>query len=151
MKTHWKKLQNPDFFGAYCLPEGKDMTVTIERVEEQEVTNTDGKKEVMPVALLKGQKPLILNVTNSKMIAKLAKSNYIEDWRNISVTVYVAQVKAFGDTVDAIRIRSRLPEQKPSIDYDKAIDAIRSGKATIEQVMEKYPKADRKRIEAALK
>ena len=65
--------------------------------------------------------------------------------------MYVAQVKAFGDTVDAVRIRSRLPEQKPSIDYDKAIDAIRSGKATIEQVMDKYPKADRKRIEAALK
>lgn len=148
MKTHWKKLHNPDYFGAYCLADGKDMNVTIERVEEQEVTNTDGKKEVLPVAVLKNNKPLILNVTNSKMLAKLTKSNYVEDWKNLTITVYVAQVKAFGDTVDAIRIRSKLPV-KPKFEkgteaWSKAVHAVREGKATIEQVQNKYPDMDLK-------
>ena len=28
-KTHWKRLMNPDFIGAYALPPGEDMTVEI--------------------------------------------------------------------------------------------------------------------------
>lgn len=146
-KTHWKKLQHPDFFGAYCLPDGKDMNITIEQVIEKEVTNTDGKKEVCAVAVLKNQKPMILNVTNSKMLAKLSGSNFIEDWKGLTVTAYVAQVKAFGDTVDAVRFRSRLP--KIEIPYDQIIDAIRSGKATIEQAVDKYPKIDVERVKKA--
>ena len=31
-KTHWKKLTNPDYLGAYALEDGEDMIVTIKNV-----------------------------------------------------------------------------------------------------------------------
>lgn len=149
MKTHWKKLQNPDYFGAWSL-DGKDLDVTIEKVVLEQVTGTDGKKEELPVAYLKGQKPLILNTTNSKMIAKVVGSSYIEDWAGKRITLYSTKVKAFGDTVDAVRVRSSAPKAV-EIDYDRIIAAIKNGKGTIEQAVDKYPQIDVERLKKGLK
>ena len=149
MKTHWKKLQNPDYFGAWSL-DGKDLDVTIEKVVLEQVTGTDGKKEELPVAYLKGQKPLILNTTNSKMIAKVVGSSYIEDWAGKRITLYSTKVKAFGDTVDAVRVRSSAPKAV-EIDYDRIIAAIKGGKGTIEQAVDKYHQIDVERLKKGLK
>lgn len=70
-QTHWKKLINPDYIGAYALDPGKDLTVQISQVRREMVTGADGKKEECTVAYLKDQKPMILNVTNCKTIEKL--------------------------------------------------------------------------------
>ena len=43
--THWKKLTNPDYLGAYSLEDGKDIVLTIERVQVETVTGPEGKKE----------------------------------------------------------------------------------------------------------
>lgn len=43
-KTHWKRLINPDYIGAYALPEGGDLTVKIDFVQVEEITGTGGKK-----------------------------------------------------------------------------------------------------------
>jgi len=69
-KTHWKKLENPDYIGAYSLEQGKDLTVQIENVKRELITGTGGKKEECTVAALKGQKPFIINRTNAKTISK---------------------------------------------------------------------------------
>ena len=34
-KTHWKLLSNPDYVGAYWLPPGEDVTVTIDFVARE--------------------------------------------------------------------------------------------------------------------
>ena len=39
-KTHWKKLSNPDYLGAYALDPGKDLIVTIQSVGEERVTGS---------------------------------------------------------------------------------------------------------------
>ena len=70
-KTHYKRLMNPDYIGAYSLNEGEDLTVVIAHVAREVITGTGGKKEECTVAHLKGQKPMILNSTNQKSIAKL--------------------------------------------------------------------------------
>ena len=44
-KTHWKLLVNPNYIGAYALPDGNDITVTIEHVGREIVTSTGGKKK----------------------------------------------------------------------------------------------------------
>ncbi|HMA79035.1 MAG TPA: hypothetical protein VKP88_07985 [Candidatus Paceibacterota bacterium] len=139
MKTHWKKLQNPDYFGAWCIDEGKDMTVTIEKVVHETVKGPDGEKD-SPVAYLKGQKPLILNATNSKMIARVLGSSYVEDWTGKMVTLYSTRVKAYGEMVDAVRVRSTAPKlPKPTADdWDKIVEAVRGGKASVEQAQAKY-------------
>ena len=111
-KTHWKKLENPDYLGAYALQPGQDLIVQIRTVGQEEVYNpTNNKKEVCTVAHFtdKSIKPMILNVTNCKTISKIYNTPYIEDWAGKYISVYIAKVKAFGETVEALRIRNRMP------------------------------------------
>lgn len=113
-KTHWKKLQNPDYLGAYALEPGQDLIVTIKSVGEETVIGSDGKKEDCTVVHFaeRDVKPMILNVTNAKVISKIYKTPYIEDWAGCKIQIFVAQVKAFGDVVDALRIRPYAPAVK---------------------------------------
>ena len=113
MKTHWKKLTNPNYLGAYSIEDGKDLILTIRNVREEQVTGTDGKKDDCVVCYFYEKvKPMILNSTNMKMIARLYKTNYIEDWVGKKIQVGVEQVRAFGDIVDALRIRNIVPAEK---------------------------------------
>ena len=58
------------------------------------------------------EKPMILNSTNAKMIQKLLKTPYIEEWSGHRIQIGVEMVKAFGEIVDALRVRNFLPEEK---------------------------------------
>lgn len=110
-KTHWRKLENPDYIGAYSLEYGKDLTVVIESVERREVFSPSGKKEQCTVAILKGHKPMVLNSTNQRTIAKVLGTPFIEEWRGRSITLYVAKIRAFGeDNVECLRIRPEAPK-----------------------------------------
>lgn len=110
-KTHWKKLTNPDYLGAYSFQEKEEKILTISRVKQEIVVGTDGKKEECTVARFQeNEKPMILNATNCKTIAKLYNTPFIEEWVGKKIKIYVTQVKAFGDVVDALRIRDKVPE-----------------------------------------
>lgn len=114
-KTHWKKLQDPEYLGAYSLNPGEDMIVTIASVRQEKVTGADGKKEDCMVArFLENIKPMILNVTNCKTIEKLYKTPYIEEWAGRKIQLYSEKVKAFGDVVEALRIRPFVPSVQTS-------------------------------------
>lgn len=133
--THWKKLTNPDYLGAYALEPGKDLIVTIKSVANEIVTGADGKKETCSVMrFAENVKPMVLNVTNSKTIAKLLKTPYVEQWAGRKIQIYVESVKAFGEVVDALRIRSFLPVEKDLIcsDCGEAIKGF--GKTSAEVV-----------------
>lgn len=136
-RTHWKKLINPDFIGAYALPDGEDMTVTIDFVQNEEITGTGGKKEVCMVARLVNEKPLILNATNSKSIAKLY-GPFIEDWHGKDITLYASTTKLAGDIVECLRIRPSVAKRKkpgiPDTRLDKAIEQIKAGTYTVEKL-----------------
>lgn len=112
--THWKKLSNPDYLGSYAFEKGQEMTLTIASVKEEAVTGADGKKEDCIVAHFRENvKPMILNATNCKAITKLYKTPYIEEWTGKQIIVRVQQVKAFGDLVDALRIKPEIPTKAP--------------------------------------
>ena len=141
MKTHWKKLKNPDYIGSYELMNGEektDLVVVIEKVEKKLVKGTDGSDSECIVANLKSQKPMILNTTNAKVIEKLAGSPYIEDWNGLKITLFVKRIKAFGDMVDALRIRETaplLPELTPEHkSWSGALEGLANGSVTIEQI-----------------
>lgn len=140
-KTHWKRLINPDYIGAYALNPDEDLTVTIDFVQREQITGTDGKKEDATVAHLKGHKPLILNVTNSKSIAKLY-GPYIEGWAGKDITLYASMTKAFGDVVECLRIRPSVAKRKkPSITPDRLRNAIKSivgGQYTTEKLRAQF-------------
>lgn len=114
--THWKKLTNPDYLGAYSLEDGQDIILTIERVQVETVTGPEGKKEECMVCHWRERvKPMILNSTNAKMIQKLLKTPYIEQWSGHKIQIGVEMVKAFGELVDALRVRSFLPREAAEI------------------------------------
>lgn len=136
-KTHWKRLTNPDYIGAYWLPEGQDVTVTIDYVVREMITGTGGKKEECTVAHLQGVKPFILNATNSKSIARLY-GPYIEDWAGQQITLFASTTKLAGDTVECLRVRPKvaIKEIKTISDdrLDKALTAIKNGTFTLEKL-----------------
>ena len=132
-QTHWKKLINPDYIGAYALDPGKDLTVQISQVRREMVTGADGKKEECTVAYLKDQKPMILNVTNCKTIEKLY-GPYIEDWNGKYITLYAAKVRAFGDVVEALRIRPKAPSIKTYICADCRQSIQGAGSKSAEEI-----------------
>ena len=118
-KNHWKRLTNPEYLGAYALSPGQDLIATIKKVGLEMVVGADGKKEECTVLRFVEPdiKPMILNVTNAKTIEKLYKTPYIEDWAGLKIQIYVDKVKAFGDVVDALRIRGHKPrETKPAVE-----------------------------------
>lgn len=109
-KTHWKKLTNPDYLGAYSIEDGRDLILTVRRVVQEPVMGADGKKEDCIVCYwVEPQKPMILNATNCKTIVKLLGTPFIEDWAGHRLQIGTEKVKAFGDVVDALRVRKKLP------------------------------------------
>lgn len=137
-KTHWKRLMNPDYVGAYWLPPGKDVTVTIDYVVREQITSTGGKKEECTVAHLRdGVKPFILNATNSKSIAKMY-GNYIEDWAGKQITLYATTTKMGGETVECLRIRPKVATRTPPPIGDerleKALVSIAAGEFTLQKL-----------------
>ena len=138
-KTHWKKLENPDYLGAYALQPGQDLIAQIKSVGQEEVYNpTNNKKEVCTVAHFMDNniKPMILNVTNCKTISKIYDTPYIEDWQGKWIAIYIAKVKAFGDVVEALRIRNKVPSIKKIICEDCKGEITGSGGRSAEEIAE---------------
>lgn len=109
-QTHWKKLANPNYLGAYSIEDGKDLVLTVRKVVQETVIGADGKKEDCIVCYWQeNQKPMILNSTNCKMIQKLLDTPYIEQWAGHRLQIGTEKVRAFGDVVDALRVRKKLP------------------------------------------
>ena len=136
-KTHWKQLVDPRYIGAYALPNGDDMTVTIEKVVKETITMMGGKKEDHTIAYIKGQKPMILNATNSKSIHKLY-GPFIEDWEGKPVTLFASTTKMGGELVECLRIRPTVAQRKKQAIADTRFQAamtqIKTGSFTPQQL-----------------
>lgn len=109
---HWKRLTNPDYLGAYALDEGQELILTIKFVRKETVAGTDGKREDCIVAHFQERdvKPMILNATNCKTITKVYRTPDTDDWAGRKIQIFADKVKAFGDVVDALRIRPFVPK-----------------------------------------
>lgn len=152
-KTHWKKLYNPDYLGAYSLANESggysERIMTVESVKSDRVTGPNNKSEDCVICKFKGEsKPMILNATNCKQMVKLSGSDFVENWTGLAVTLYVSKVKAFGDVVDALRIKAakqvaaapikkeQLTPEHPK--WEGAVAAVKVGTTTIENIKLKY-------------
>lgn len=146
MKTHFKKLQNPNFIGAWDLADKdgnyNDIIVTVTGVKKEWVHDGNGGKEELPTLHLHGYKPMVLNSTNLKAISKVAGSSFIEDWEGIKIKITVKKVKAFGEFHDALRIATKkpeLPQLTPAHPkWEGAKTAIKEGNVTLDQIKKSY-------------
>jgi len=110
-KTDYREMMDKPYLGAWDIPEHGELVLTISKVSSEEVMNESHKKDDKMVIYFKEtKKPMICNVTNAKSIAKVANSTYIEDWQNVRIILYPAEVDAFGETRDCIRVRNYAPK-----------------------------------------
>ena len=145
-KTHWKKVFNSDYLGVCDLDDGKDLKAIIKRVIVKKVKDPQGKEQERNVAEFTDSKikPMILNVTNCKLVKKFAGSTYINDWNNVSILIYAkGDIKAFGELTEGLRIRPTQPvinKTKTPLTaekYDSAVNFLKQGK-TIDDLKAHY-------------
>lgn len=144
MPTHWKKLTNPNYLGAYSLENGQDIILTISYVRGEKVMGTDGKEDDCAVChFAENVKPMVLNSTNMKTISKLYGSPYIEDWVGKKVQIGAEWVKAYGNIVEALRVRNIIPsfEKKEFPKCEVCGGDIRPTKSMTAEEVRDYTKA----------
>ena len=129
MKTHFKKLRNPNYIGSWDLMDEngivKNKVVTISDTKKEMVFDGKGSSEECVVIHFKECKPMVANATNLKMISKVLNSVYIEDWVGKAIELTTKKVKAFGEIHDAIRVTTNAPNSiRP--DYTSYIDKIKN-------------------------
>jgi len=143
-KTHWKKTQNPNYLGTYAIDPDSDLVLTIKDAKQEMISNPKGEDEEKLVLYFKeDQKPLIMNVTNSKQIEKIYGTPYIEEWIGKKIQLYIDDnIKAFGETVTGVRIRPKKPKKpKLSPSHDKwagAVSAFGNDKTDLDTIRKHY-------------
>lgn len=143
--THWKKQFNYEYLGAYSLPNGKDIVLTIKETKKEEVVGSSGKKEECFIAyFVEDAKPMVLNRTNCKIITKLYKTPYIEEWSGKQIQIGAKMVDAFGEKVDSLRVRNIVPKtdarsevKTDTPQWEGILSAVKNG-YTLQQVESKY-------------
>lgn len=109
-----KMGKNPNYLGSWDLEEqpNREITLTIAKIVDENVVAKGGQGELCTVIHWRepGFKPMIANVTNKKMLARLYKTTDTEKLVGKAVCIGIDEVKAFGGVHDALRIRKRIPK-----------------------------------------
>lgn len=137
-KTHYRKAFNSPYLSSSDIVEPTVLTVQRVALEPDKTKKT---KDLFNTAyfveseIRKGEtlKPMILNAHNSRIMRNLTGSHFLEDWRNVPVTVYVDSAVKFGrETVEGLRISPNLARtEKPWLTpesgnkWNSAIDAYK--------------------------
>lgn len=117
-KTHYRKAFDSPYLSSADIVEPTVLTIKRVTLEADRTKKTKDKfntahfveKELRPGEPLK---PMILNATNSKTMKGLTGSAFIDDWNNVSVTVYVDPHVKFGkDNVEGLRISPKAPGKR---------------------------------------
>ena len=116
-KTHWKRLRNPLYLGSHDFQPNEERIVTIKNVQVEKVNGTDGSVSDCTTVHLVDSKPFILNSTNAKQLAKIFDTPYIEEWAGKSFKLVIKTIRAFGETVDALRVKNeKIAKQLPPLE-----------------------------------
>jgi hypothetical protein len=138
-KTHYRKVFKSDHLGSADLEEmiedGKKLIFTIKEVKQEYGTTVAGRKIDANIAyFVEDIKPMVLNATNSKQVAKFAGSKFVEEMSNTVVELFIkSDVKLMNETVGGVRIRPVQPVvQKPDLTpehkrWDEAKKAVDAG------------------------
>jgi len=117
---HYKTLFPKDYLGHYDL-EGKDFTLTIDKVVNEELVMQGGRKEIKPIVYFKeAKKKLVLNVTNADIIADNFKEPIYRKWSGKKITLYTTTTKLGRKIVDCIRVKSTSTEPKQDNSFELA-------------------------------
>jgi len=124
-KTHYRKAFKSSHLGVADLEDliesGNNLIFNIKEVKQQLGVTVAGRKGDHNIAYFTEDiKPLVLNVTNSKVLKNLGGSPFVEDWNGIKVQLYIeAGVRFKGDVVSGVRLKAApVPPPKADITPD---------------------------------
>jgi len=124
-KTHYRKAFDSPYLSSQDIIE--PTVLTISRVELQGDKSKKTKDHFNTAYFVEKEirqgetlKPMILNATNSRTVKQLTGQHFIDDWKNVKVTIYVEHNIRFGrDSVDGLRISTVPPVlSKPLLEVD---------------------------------
>ena len=111
LKGDFRKFMDKSFLGAWDVPNGEDLVLTVDYVSKDDVQNEKGREKKMALHFKeRDYKPMICNTTNAKAISKAYGSNDVENWENKKISIYKATISAFGQTTECLRIRDYPPK-----------------------------------------
>lgn len=111
LKGDFRKFMDKSFLGAWDVPDGSDLVLTIDHVSRDDVQNEKGREKKMALHFKERDfKPMICNTTNAKAISKAYGSTKVEDWENKKIGIYKATISAFGQTTECLRVRDYAPK-----------------------------------------
>lgn len=151
-KDHYRNVFKSDHLGIADLEdfteEGRSLCFTIQRTVQGKHKVAGKNIECNVAYFVENIKPMVLNATNSKMVARFARSNFVQDWNNIPVELYIdPDVKMKGATVGGVRIKNVQPRMQLQIMNEShkmwttAIQKVKEG-MSIEQMRTMYQISD---------
>jgi hypothetical protein len=135
-KTHYRKAFKSPYLSSADIVEPTVLTiqkVTLEGDKTKKTKDDFNTASFVEREIRQGEplKPMILNAHNSKILANLTGSKFIDDWNNVSITVYVDPNVRFGrDTVEGLRISPETPSVRRTLlqgtqQWDNAVSAYK--------------------------
>ncbi len=125
-KTHYRKVFKSDHLGVADLEDyletGSNLIFTISHVNQEIGAKVAGKKINANIAYFTEDiKPLVLNATNSKTMKNLSGSCFIENWKDMTVQLYIDRdAKMKGEVVGGVRVSpKRVTKTKTEITKEK--------------------------------
>ena len=140
--SHWRNLVDNEHLRAEMFLPGEEKVLTIKEVKRENVTSNSGEVESKPVAhfVEPGVLPMVLNVTNCKMIEKLYKTGNVFDWVGKKIQVFATSTKVAKETVPCLRIRNFIPASN-QVEYKCSVCGKDISKDLYDKSVAKYGKA----------
>lgn len=118
---HWKKFFNKEYLGVWDLDNGK-LNITFTGFESREIQDFNDSRKTKTVLIgLTDKKPIILNSTNCKAAELEFRTPDIDKWVGGTVGLVGREVKAFGSTVQALRITKAHAQEMTAEELKAAI------------------------------
>jgi hypothetical protein len=83
-----------------------ELEVQVRHISKEILTGKDGQEEKFVMWFQGLQKGLVLNKTNALKMGEIFGADDYREWANQRIVLYSTQVEAFGETVQAVRIRA---------------------------------------------
>lgn len=144
----YHKQLDKQYLGHWDCPPDGDLIVTIDHFEKGDVKSPNGVTQKKNICYFKnGIKPMIVNVTNFKLIAQALGSNKFEDWENQTIALFEDNVPQ-ADDGKGLRVRPYRPkvdeyycEDCGELITDKEVDGkTYSAKAIANNALTKFGK-----------
>ena len=138
---HWRDLTTLDYLRAELFAPREKKVLTIKEIRREKLTSQNGAVEEKPVAYFEENVlPMVLNVTNCKMIEKLYGTGNIYEWVGKKIQVIATKTKVAGESVPCLRIENVIPTTSEP-EYHCSVCGKLISKDTYEKSVAKYGKA----------